>query len=32
MDTLRRLDQILASLGYCSRRDARSLIAAGRPA
>jgi len=30
MDTLRRLDQILASLGYCSRRDARSLIAAGR--
>ena len=32
MDTLRRLDQILASLGYCSRRDARKLIAAGRVA
>jgi 16S rRNA pseudouridine516 synthase len=30
MDTFRRLDQILASLGYSSRRDARKLIAAGR--
>jgi 16S rRNA pseudouridine516 synthase len=26
---MRRLDQILANLGYCSRRDARSWIAAG---
>lgn len=26
---MRRLDQLLANLGYCSRRDARSWIAAG---
>ena len=26
---MRRLDQLLASLGYCSRRDARSWIKAG---
>ncbi|HTO02753.1 MAG TPA: S4 domain-containing protein, partial [Opitutus sp.] len=26
---MRRLDQLLASLGYCSRRDARDWIAAG---
>jgi len=30
MDSLRRLDQVLASLGYGSRRDVRRLIAAGR--
>ncbi len=27
---MRRLDQLLASLGYCSRREARAWIAAGR--
>lgn len=27
---MRRLDQLLASLGYCSRRDARDWIAEGR--
>jgi 16S rRNA pseudouridine516 synthase len=27
---MRRLDQLLASLGYCSRRDARRWIEAGR--
>lgn len=27
--TMRRLDQLLASLGYCSRRDARDWIASG---
>jgi 16S rRNA pseudouridine516 synthase len=27
---MRRLDQLLASLGYCSRREARDWIAAGR--
>jgi 16S rRNA pseudouridine516 synthase len=27
--SMRRLDQLLANLGYCSRRDARSWIAAG---
>lgn len=27
---MRRLDQILANLGYCSRRDARAWIQAGR--
>lgn len=26
---MRRLDQLLANLGYCSRREARSLVAAG---
>lgn len=26
---MRRLDQLLASLGYCSRRDARSWVASG---
>ena len=26
---MRRLDQLLASLGYCSRRDARDWIASG---
>ena len=27
---MRRLDQLLANLGYCSRSEARALIAAGR--
>jgi 16S rRNA pseudouridine516 synthase len=27
---VRRLDQLLSSLGYCSRKDARALCAAGR--
>lgn len=27
---MRRLDQLLASLGYCSRREARAWLAAGR--
>ncbi len=27
---MRRLDQLLANLGYCSRRDARAWIAGGR--
>ncbi|MBL9214708.1 MAG: rRNA pseudouridine synthase [Opitutaceae bacterium] len=27
---MRRLDQLLANLGYCSRREARAWIAAGR--
>ncbi|MDP2138643.1 MAG: S4 domain-containing protein, partial [Candidatus Didemnitutus sp.] len=27
---LRRLDQLLANLGYCSRREARAWIDAGR--
>jgi 16S rRNA pseudouridine516 synthase len=26
---MRRLDQLLANLGYCSRREARSMVAAG---
>ena len=29
---MRRLDQLLSSLGYCSRREAREWIAAGRVA
>jgi 16S rRNA pseudouridine516 synthase len=29
-DHVRRLDQLLASLGYCSRREARDWIGAGR--
>jgi len=28
--TARRLDQLLSSLGYCSRRDARDWLKAGR--
>jgi 16S rRNA pseudouridine516 synthase len=28
--SVRRLDQLLSSLGYCSRKDARALCAAGR--
>ena len=27
---MRRLDQLLANLGYCSRREARAWIDAGR--
>ncbi len=27
---MRRLDQLLANLGYCSRREARTFVAAGR--
>ena len=27
---MRRLDQLLASLGYCSRREARAWVRAGR--
>ena len=27
---MRRLDQLLANLGYCSRREARGWIQAGR--
>lgn len=27
---MRRLDQLLASLGYCSRRDAQALVKSGR--
>ena len=30
MATVRRLDQLLANLGYCSRREAREWIQAGR--
>lgn len=30
MPTLRRLDQLLANLGYCSRREARDWVDAGR--
>ncbi len=30
MSTLRRLDQLLASLGYGSRREVRALVGAGR--
>lgn len=30
MPSLRRLDQLLANLGYCSRREARAWIDAGR--
>lgn len=30
MPTTRRLDQLLSSLGYCSRREAESLVSAGR--
>lgn len=30
MPSLRRLDQLLANLGYCSRREARDWIDAGR--
>ena len=29
---MRRLDQLLANLGYCSRREARAWVAAGRVA
>ena len=27
---MRRLDQLLSSLGYCSRREAVSVVKAGR--
>ena len=27
---MRRLDQLLANLGYCSRREARAWVADGR--
>ena len=30
MATMRRLDQLLANLGYCSRREARAWLDAGR--
>jgi 16S rRNA pseudouridine516 synthase len=30
MATMRRLDQLLANLGYCSRREARAWLEAGR--